>query len=68
MLEAEWNTKLREQEEARAIEKQYNQSDQHQVSLEERTEISGVASTLPPILEEPQDHRAPTQACGAPGD
>ncbi|GHP00442.1 hypothetical protein KSF_104890 [Reticulibacter mediterranei] len=41
VLEAEWNTKLRELEEARAIEEQYNQSDQHQVSEEERTEIDG---------------------------
>jgi DNA invertase Pin-like site-specific DNA recombinase len=39
VLEAEWNTKLRELEEARAIEEQYNQSDQHQVNPEERSEI-----------------------------
>src|SRR5215467_10226777 len=42
VLEAEWNTKLRELEEARAIEEQYNQSDQHQVSPQERIEIAGV--------------------------
>ncbi len=42
VLEAEWNTKLRELEEARAIEEQYNQSDQYQVSAEERAEIDGV--------------------------
>jgi hypothetical protein len=42
ILEAEWNTKLRELEEARAIEEQYNQSDQYQVSAEERAEIAGV--------------------------
>ncbi len=42
VLEAEWNTKLRELEEARAIEAQYNQNDQHQVSTEERTEIEEV--------------------------
>jgi ATP-dependent DNA ligase len=39
VLEAEWNTKLRKLEEARAIEEQYKQSDQHQVSVEERSEI-----------------------------
>jgi recombinase-like zinc beta ribbon protein len=42
VLEAEWNTKLRELEEARAIEEQYNQSDQYQVSPQERTEVDGV--------------------------
>jgi hypothetical protein len=42
VLEAEWNTKLRELEEARAIEEQYNQSDQYQVSPEERAEIDEV--------------------------
>lgn len=42
VLEAEWNTKLRELEEARAIEEQYNQSDQHQISAQERIEIGGV--------------------------
>jgi uncharacterized protein YndB with AHSA1/START domain len=42
VLEAEWNTKLRELEEARAIEEQYNRSDQHQVSAQERGEIEEV--------------------------
>jgi len=42
VLEAGWNTKLRELEEARAIEERYNQSDQHQVSREERAEIDGM--------------------------
>ena len=42
VLEAEWNTKLRELEEARATEEQYKQSDQHQVSAQERAEIDGV--------------------------
>ncbi|MHB8597173.1 MAG: recombinase family protein [Ktedonobacteraceae bacterium] len=37
VLEAEWNTKLRELEEARAVEERYKQSDQHRVSAEERT-------------------------------
>jgi hypothetical protein len=39
VLEAEWNTKLRALEEARAIEERDNQNDQHQVSVEERVEI-----------------------------
>jgi DNA invertase Pin-like site-specific DNA recombinase len=42
VLEAEWNTKLRALEEAREIEEQYNQSDQHQVSPEERAEVGEV--------------------------
>lgn len=41
VLEAEWNTKLRELEEARAIEERHNQSDQYQVSTQERAEIEG---------------------------
>jgi len=41
VLEAEWNTKLRELEEARAIEERCNQSDQYQVSMEERAKIEG---------------------------
>jgi hypothetical protein len=42
VLEAEWNTKLRELEEAQAIEEQYKQSDQHQVSAQEHAEIDTV--------------------------
>lgn len=42
VLEAEWNTKLREREEAQAIEEQHNQSDQHRVSAEERAEIEEI--------------------------
>jgi hypothetical protein len=42
VLEAEWNGKLRELEAARAIEEQYNQSDQHQVSRQERAEIEEI--------------------------
>jgi DNA invertase Pin-like site-specific DNA recombinase len=42
VLEAEWNAKLRELEAARAIEEQYNQSDQHQVSAQERAELDEV--------------------------
>jgi hypothetical protein len=40
VLEAEWNSNLRELEEARATEERYNRSDQHQVSTEERAEIN----------------------------
>jgi DNA invertase Pin-like site-specific DNA recombinase len=42
VLEAEWNAKLRELQEARAIEEQYNRADQHQVSIQERTELDEV--------------------------
>lgn len=42
VLEAEWNTKLRELEEARALEEQYNRSDQHQVNAQERAQIEEV--------------------------
>lgn len=51
MLEAEWNTKLRELEEARAIEEQYNQSDQPD---RERARARGGqwgTSALSPVLE-----------------
>ncbi len=51
VLEAEWNAKLRELEEARAIEEQYKQSDQHRVSAEERGSDRWSSRTLPPILE-----------------
>jgi len=54
VLEAEWNTKLRELEEARAIEEQHNQSDQHQVSEEERTEMDGVPERFRPFWENPK--------------
>ena len=54
MLEAEWNTKLRELEEARAIEEQYNQSDQHQVSVQERAEIGWGPRALSPVLADPK--------------
>src|SRR5262249_38599554 len=39
VLEAEWNTKLRALEEARAIEERANQNDQHRVSAQERGKI-----------------------------
>jgi hypothetical protein len=50
VLEAEWKSKLRELEEARAIEAQYNQSDQHQVSVQERAELEQVEDTLSSVL------------------
>jgi hypothetical protein len=54
VLEAEWNTKLRELEEARAIEERYNQSDQHQVSIEERAEIGGVPERFRQFWTDPK--------------
>lgn len=54
VLEAEWNTKLRELEEARAIEEQYKQSDQYQVSPEERSEIDGVPAHFRQFWENPK--------------
>ena len=54
VLEAEWNTKLRKLEEARAIEEQYNQSDQHQVSPQERTEVAGVPQRFHQFWTEPK--------------
>jgi DNA invertase Pin-like site-specific DNA recombinase len=54
VLEAEWNTKLRELEEARAIEEQYKQSDQHQVTTEERTEIEGTPERFRQFWNDPR--------------
>jgi hypothetical protein len=54
VLEAEWNTKLRELEEARAIEEQYNRSDQHQVSTQERAEIEEVPERFRQFWHEPK--------------
>lgn len=54
VLEAEWNAKLRELEEARAIEEHYNQSDQHQVSTEERAEIAGVPERFRQFWDDPK--------------
>jgi hypothetical protein len=54
VLEAEWNTKLRELEEARAIEEQYKQSDQHQVSAEERTESAEVPEGFRQFWNDPK--------------
>jgi DNA invertase Pin-like site-specific DNA recombinase len=54
VLEAEWNTKLRELEEARAIEEQHKQSDQHQVGAEERTEIVEVPERFRQFWNDPK--------------
>ncbi len=54
VLEAEWNTKLRELEEARAIEEQYNQSDQHQVSVQEHAEVNGVPERFRQFWNDPK--------------
>ncbi len=54
VLEAEWNTKLRELEEARAIEEQYKQSDQHQVSAQERAKIDEVPERFRQFWNDPK--------------
>jgi hypothetical protein len=54
VLEAEWNTKLRELEEARAIEAQYTQSDQHQVSAHEREETGEVPERFRQFWTDPK--------------
>jgi len=54
VLEAEWNTKLRKLEEARAIEEQYNRSDQHQVSAEEHAEIEEVPARFRQFWNDPK--------------
>jgi hypothetical protein len=54
VLEAEWNTKLRELEETRAIEEQYNQDDQHQVSAQERAEMGEVPERFRQLWYDPK--------------
>lgn len=54
VLEAEWNTKLRELEEARAIEEQYNQSDQQRVSAKERADIEEVPEQFRQFWHDPK--------------
>lgn len=54
VLEAEWNTKLRELDEARAIEEQYNQDDQHQVSTEEQAEIEEIPERFRRFWQNPK--------------
>ena len=54
VLEAEWNTKLRELEEARAIEEQYNRNDQHQVSVQEHEEVKEVPERFHQFWTDPR--------------
>jgi hypothetical protein len=54
VLEAEWNTKLRELEEARAIEEQYNRADQHQVNAQEHAEIKEVPERFRQFWNDPK--------------
>src|SRR2546421_5636056 len=54
VLEAEWNTKLRELEESRAIEEQYNRADQHQVSTQERAQIEEVPERFRQFWHDPK--------------
>lgn len=54
VLEAEWNAKLRELEEARATEEQYKQSDQHQVSAQEHAEIDGIPERFRQFWNDPK--------------
>jgi hypothetical protein len=54
VLEAEWNTKLHELEEARAIEEHYNLDDQHQVSAQEREETGEVPERFRQFWTDPK--------------
>jgi hypothetical protein len=54
VLEAEWNTKLRALEEARAIEQRANQTDQHCVSAQERVEIEATPERFRQFWNDPQ--------------
>lgn len=54
VLEAEWNAKLRELEEARALEEQYAQTDQQRVSAEERGELSEVPARFRQFWQDPK--------------
>jgi DNA invertase Pin-like site-specific DNA recombinase len=54
VLEAEWNTKLRELEEARALEEHYNQTDQHRVSAQEHAEIGEVPARFGQFWQNPK--------------
>ncbi len=56
VLEAEWNTKLRELEEARVVEEQYRQSDQHQVSMQERAEIDDIPERFRRFWNDPHQY------------
>ena len=65
VLEAEWNTKLRELEEARALEEPYNQTDQQRVSAEERTGLGEVPARFRQFWQDRENDRAPTQTSRA---
>ena len=54
VLEAEWNAKLRELEEARALEEHYAQTDQHRVSAQEQTEIGEVPARFRQFWQDPR--------------
>lgn len=54
VLEAEWNTKLRALEEARALEERYNQSDQQRVSEEERADIEEIPERFRQFWNDPK--------------
>lgn len=54
VLEAEWNTKLRELEEARTLEEQYVQTDQQQVSAEEQAELETVPARFRQFWQDPK--------------
>lgn len=53
VLEAEWNTKLRELEEARAIEERHKKSDQHQVSAKERAKVEEIPERFRQFWNDP---------------
>ncbi len=54
VLEAEWNTRLREREEARAVEEHYNRADQHQMSAQERAAIEAVPERFRQFWNDPK--------------
>ncbi len=54
VLEAEWNAKLVALEEARAVEERYNQSDQQQVSVEDRAESEQVPERFHRFWNDPK--------------
>jgi DNA invertase Pin-like site-specific DNA recombinase len=54
VLEAEWNAKLRELEEARAIETQFNADDQYQVSTQEREETGEIPDRFRQFWSDPK--------------
>jgi hypothetical protein len=59
--DAEWNTQLREREEARALEEQYNHHDQQRVSGQERAELSEVPERFRQFWNDRKHDRTRTQ-------